>query len=153
ATRPTTSPAIVAASEKPLLQDPDGNWYFDGKTALKVISKTGKVTIWPLPGAAAGDADPWLVRTQEGLLFLFNQPGRLLRIRARPDASAPFELEATFSRNIPNEAPTRIWLDPAGRIAIAYGGNQLAILFPLGFILPATDRIIPAGEQGMAGDE
>jgi len=76
-----------------------------------------------------------------------------LRIRATPNAAEPFELEATFSRNIPNEPPTRMWLDPAGRIAIAYGGNQLAILFPLGFIPPATDRIIPANEQGMAGED
>jgi len=153
ATRPATAPAIVARGEKPLLQDPEGNWYFDGKTALKVVSKTGKVTLWPLPGAAAGDADPWLVRTETGQLFLFNQPGRLLRIRATPNAAEPFELEATFSHNIPNEPPTRMWLDPGGRIVIAYGGNQLAILFPLGFIPPATDRIIPAGEQGMAGEE
>lgn len=153
AMRPTTSPAFVAAGEKPLLHDSDGNWYFDGKTSLKVISKTGKVTIWPLPGAAAGEADPWLIRTAEGLLFLFNQPGRLLRIRPMPNAPEPFELEATFSRNIPNQPPTRMWLDPAGRIVIAYGGNELAILFPLGFIPPATDRIIPAGEQGVAGEE
>ncbi len=152
-THPTTSPALIAPGEKPLLRDADGDWYFDGKTSLKVISKTGKVTIWPLPGTAVGEADPWLVRTSEGLLFLFNQPGRLVRIRPTPNASEPFALDATFSRNIPNEPPTRMWLDPDGRIIIAFGGNQLAILFPLGFIPPATDRIIPAGEQGMAGED
>ncbi|HEV8604926.1 MAG TPA: hypothetical protein VGQ99_06150 [Tepidisphaeraceae bacterium] len=153
---PTTHPApntLIAPNEKPLLHDPDGNWYFDGKTSLKVISKTGHITIWPLPGPAAGDAEPWIIRTPDGLLFLFNQPGRLLRIRPTPDAHQPFDLEATFSRKIPNDPPTRIWLDPAGRIIIAFAGNQLAILFPHGFIPPATDRIIPAGEQGMAGDD
>jgi len=152
-THPTTAPALVAAVEKPLLHDSDGNWYFDGKTSLKVISKTGKVTIWPLPGAAAGDAEPWLVCTHEGLLFLFNQAGRILRIRPTADRAEPFDLEATFSRNIPNERPTRIWLDPAGRIVIAYSGNQLAILFPLGFIPPATDRIIPGGEHIVVSED
>jgi hypothetical protein len=153
ATNPTTSPAPIAPGEKPLLHDADGNWYFDGKTALKVISKTGKVTIWPLPGTAVGESAPWLVRTPQGLLFLFNQPGRLLRIRPTLKEAEPFSLDATFARNIPNERPTRMWVDPDGRIIIAYGGNQLAILFPLGFIPPATDRIIPAGEQDMAGEE
>ena len=146
---------MVSPGEKSLLRDADGNWYFDGKTSLKVISKTGKLTTWPLPGAAAaaGEAEPWLVRTNEGLLFLFNQPGRLLRIRPTPGGPQPFELEATFSRNIPNRPPTRMWLDPEGRIIIAYSGNELAILFPLGFVPPATDRIIPAGELGMANEE
>jgi hypothetical protein len=152
-TRAATSPAMIAAGEKPLMRDAEGNWYFDGKTSLKVVSKAGKVTTWPLPGAAAGDGEPWLVRTQEGLLFLFNQPGRLLRIRPTPKSAEPFELDATFSRNIPNEPPTRMWLDPGDRLIIAFGGNHLAICFPLGFIPPATDRIIPAGEQDVAGEE
>src|SRR5258706_4842690 len=60
--RPATSPTLVGAGEKPLLRDPDGNWYFDGKTSLKVISKTGKVTIWPLPATPVGESDPWLAR-------------------------------------------------------------------------------------------
>jgi len=152
-THPTSAPVLVAPGEKPLLHDADGNWYFDGKSVLKVISKTGKVMVWPLPGAAVGEAKPWLVRTTGGLLFLFNQPGRILRIRPTPDGAEPFELEATFSRYIPNEPPTRMWLDPEGRIVIAYGGSQMAILFPLGFIPPATDQIIPAGDEGMADEE
>src|SRR5258706_4320871 len=150
-THPATSPTLIAPGEKPLLRDADGCFYFDGKTSLKIISKTGKVTIWPLPGPAVGDAEPWLVRTPQGLLFLFNQPGRVLRIRPTPNASQPFALDATFSRNIPNERPTRMWLDPDGRIIMAYGGNQLAIFFPLGVIFPASDLVIPAGGEGMAG--
>jgi len=155
-TQPVSRPsahAIIAPGEKPLLRDADGNWYFDGKTSLKVIAKDGREIVWPLPAVASGNADPWLVRTPEGLLFLFNQPGRILRIRPTSNGSEPFELEATFSRRIPNEVPTRMWLDPSGRIVIAFSGNQLAVLFPQGYIPPATDRIIPAGEQGVAGDE
>src|SRR5258706_16155099 len=150
-THPATSPTPVPPGEKPLLRDADGNFYFDGKTSLKIISKTGKITTWPLPGPAVGDAEPWLVRTPQGLLFLFNQPGRVLRIRPTPNASHPFALDATFSRNIPNERPTRMWLDPDGRIIMAYGGEPLAILFSLGFISPATDLFFPVGEEGVAG--
>ena len=60
----------------------------------------------------------------------------------------PFVLEATFTRNIPNvdNANTwidRIWLDPAGRLIIAYNNNVLAILFPTGRVPPEIRQMMP----------
>jgi hypothetical protein len=52
-------------------------------------------------------------------------------------------LEATFTRNIPSaDAVTRVWLDPAGRMIMAYG-NKLAIMFPQGYIPPDIMNLLP----------
>jgi hypothetical protein len=81
------------------------------------------------------------------LLFLFNQSGRLLRIRPTPataeDESEPFKLEATFTDNIPNtDTPTRVWLDPAGRIDFVTDESTLTITFPAGHIPKEISRMM-----------
>jgi hypothetical protein len=120
----------------PLRVTADGTRYFDGRTSLVMIEKSGRETRWPLPPSAIGIMDPpTLIRTGDGKLFLFNQPGRVLRIAPTPDGPEPFKIEATFTKDIPNsDRPARIWLDPLGRIDIAYNANCLAILFPSGHI-------------------
>lgn len=158
---PTTEPAVADDSAKrlgaPLLVTADGTRYFGGVTDLHVISPDGTETIWTLPDIANGNppdaasgndsqatAPPpdavaknphvTLIRTADGTLFLFNQPGRVLRIKPTPAAAEPFTIDATFTRNIPSvDAPTRIWLDPAERIIIA-ADKTLAICFPAGYI-------------------
>jgi hypothetical protein len=136
-TRPATSPTTANADrtgEIPLLIAPDGTRYFDGLTELRVIQLDGKQIDWPLPAVANGTGKVHLVQTSDGKLFLFNQPGRVLRIATTPDGPEPFKLEATFTHNIPYAAnPTRIWVDPAGRI-IMDADNRLALLFASGFI-------------------
>jgi hypothetical protein len=87
---------------------------------------------------------PWLVMDHDGRLFLFNEPGRLLRIRPTPGAVEPFKVESTFAHRIPNGEPSRLWVDPAGRIIIAHDGNQLAICFPAGTIPAAIADKMPA---------
>ena len=152
ATTAATSPATTTTSpaEEPgplLLVDADGNRYYDGRNALVVVNKDGRRTTWTLPPTATGggSGQVFLVRTNDGLLFLFNQPGRVLRIRPTPDGAEPFELEATFTRNVPSADPiTRVWLDPAGRIIMAYG-TKLAIMFPQGYIPPAIAKLLPPG--------
>jgi hypothetical protein len=137
ATTTSTSPASVAdGGALPLLVDPDGNRYHDGRETLRVVTPSGNETVWPLPAEAVGQAPPTLLRAGNGLLFLFNQPGRVLRIRRTPDEPEPFTVEATFTRGIPNIAkPRRIWLDPAGRMVIA-ASDRIVLLFPHGFIPP-----------------
>jgi hypothetical protein len=133
---PTTSSATqpAAPSEPLLLVTSDGTQYFGGLTGLTTIDRSARRTAWPLPASANGTGPATLIATQDGKLFLFNQPGRVLRLSRTPGAAQPFKLEATFTHNIPNTAhPTRIWLDPAGRIDIAYG-TRLAILFPNGYL-------------------
>jgi hypothetical protein len=101
-------------------------------------------------------AKPVLLRTRDGLLFLFNEPGRILRIRPNVDPETgeyregepPFELEATFTQKAPTDPnPLRIWLDPADRICIAHEQNHITIFFPLGRIPPAISSIMPVEEN------
>lgn len=146
-TRATTT-ATTREIEKPLLHDAEGSWYFDGKTKLKVIRRDGSQVVWPLPAVANGEGEVRLVQAKDGVLYLFNQPGRVLRIKATPGGPEAFKLEATFTRKIPNVSnPTRIWLDPFNRIVIAYEGNRLAILFPEGFIPQGTQGMMLVGEE------
>lgn len=145
----TTAPSTASAEDlgPALLVDPQGNCYFDGKTRVVMIPRRGRRTELPLPAAATGTASKvFLVRTPDGLLFLYNQPGRILRIRPTPDEPEPFVLEATFTRNIPSvDEVTRLWVDPAGRIIMAYG-NKLAIMFPAGYIPTEIARKMPKGQ-------
>ncbi|HTL28941.1 MAG TPA: hypothetical protein VL282_06970 [Tepidisphaeraceae bacterium] len=138
----TTAPATTQATP-PLLVDKNGNQYFDGIVNLRVLQKDGKEITWPLPNAAAGEGKPTLIAAGDERLFLFNAPGRVLRLHRTPASTQPFELEATFTRNIPSsENINRIWLDPAGRIIIAYDGTNLAILFPAGRIPPEISKLM-----------
>jgi hypothetical protein len=147
-TRATTTAATTREVEKPLLRDAEGSWYFDGKTKLKVIRRDGSQVVWPLPAVANGEGEARLIQAKDGVLYLFNQPGRVLRIKATPGGPEAFKLEATFTRKIPNVSnPTRIWLDPFGRIVMAYEGNRLAILFPEGFIPQGTQGMMLVGEE------
>ncbi len=138
--RPVLGEAATDSTETLLLTTPDGTRYFDGTTELRWIDAKGDRGSWTLPPIDTGKAPVHLVRAPDGRLFLFNQPGRVIRLRRTPAAPDPFTVEATFTRNIPNvETPTRIWLDPAGRIIIAYE-KRLAILFPEGY-LPRAIRM------------
>lgn len=166
ATRPASGPATQAADEladflteadlqRPLLRDTDGNTYFDGRESLKIVRKDGTFDRLPLTGVQRGGDDyaPALIRTRNGRFFLFNQPGRVLRLRATPDEAAPFAVEATFAHRIPNVPPTRIWLDPFNRIIIAHGDNALALLFPDGYIPTETLALIPPGDLDEAEEK
>src|SRR5262249_38698106 len=131
-----TRPATTQSSEPPILTDSTGGQYFGGQTSLVYRAPDGRVIDWPLSANAVGAGEVHLIET-DGHLFLFNEPGRVLRLKRtdRPGAAEPFVLEATFTRNVPNvDHPSRVWLDPAGRIVIAYEGNKLTLLFPTGHI-------------------
>jgi hypothetical protein len=141
-----TAPADAPDQGHPILTTPEGTRYFDGLTRIKVTQPGHGPIDWPLPPAANGTGPVSLVVTKSGKLFLFNQPGRVLRIAPTPGASEPFRLEATFTHNIPSiTKPTRVWLDPAGRIDIAWE-NRLAILFPEGYIPRAiSEKMLDQG--------
>jgi hypothetical protein len=149
ATVPTNASATVPApvNTPQILIDADGNRYFDGQTALTILTHAGKRFDWPLPDACAGSADqiPWLVSDGQGHLFLFNSTARIARIRATPGAAEPFVLEAVFSAHVPDfQDIRRIWCDPAGRIAVAYEGSHIALIFPSGQVPPEIeDKILP----------
>ena len=150
-TKPATKPAVATTQEggdattqsvadqepKPILIDRDGTRYYDGLNTLRIVDPKGNERIWPLPPIAVGEGPATLIHAREGHYFLFNQHGRVLRLRATPEEAEPFRIDATFTKHIPTvDHPTRIWLDPADRIIMAWG-SQLAILFPRGYIPPA----------------
>ena len=155
ATRPatttsTTASATMASTTAPaddviLLRTADGTRYADGRSAIVTVTPTGRRTRWPLPPEAAGDADtvPVLMRTDDGLLFLYNAPGRLLRLRPATDGT--FAVEATFTKGIPDEDVARVWLDPAGRIDFAVAGDRpaLTVTFPAGRVPKAIADMMP----------
>jgi hypothetical protein len=134
----------------PLLTDKDGRTYYEGREILIVQDARGRIAKWPLPPSAVGKSERvWLIRTDEGLLFLFNQPGRVVRIKPTPEGAEPYTVEAVFTNRIPNTDLTkvgRIWLDPSGRIVIAYEKNKLAILFPSGRVPKDLALMIVAKE-------
>jgi hypothetical protein len=154
---PATNAATIATtneSDPPIFIDKDGTRYCDGRETLRVRKPDGSTITWPLPDQAVGSGDVWLLRAGHDRLFLFNEPGRVLRIKPTPEGPEPFELEATFTRRIPSvDHYQRVWLDPAGRIVIAHEGDTLSILFPTGTIPPAIARKIPAAELRDAEDD
>jgi hypothetical protein len=141
----TESPAPPPKS--PILTALDGTRYFDGLRTLHAITKDGKHTVWPLPVFAHGSGVARMVQAKDGRLFLFNMSGRVLRIRPTPGEAEPFELEAAFTHRIPNSDDIRrIWLDPSGRLIVAYDGDKLAIMFPEGRVPNELATLIPSHE-------
>jgi hypothetical protein len=139
ATRTTAPTTEASPDDKDFLLAADGASYYGGRDALTVTRRDGESITWPLPpkAVAAGAAEPLLFRTPDGLLFLVNAPGRVVRLRPTPDAPEPFELDGVFTRTVPSDpSPLRVWLDPANRLCYA-AGNRVTVLFTQGRIPPA----------------
>lgn len=149
-TRPATKPA-TSSTQPMLLMTDDGTCYFDGVEELHVYRPGGKEIRWPLPGLIVGEGEASLMQGLDGMLYLVNYPGRVIRLRPTPDARQPFLHDATFTRKIPNVPhPTRVWMDPAGRIVIAYEGSKLAVMFPGGRIPQLIREMMPPEEEDTA---
>jgi hypothetical protein len=144
---PSATQSSASTRDGPVLwTDAQGSRYFDGQTTLTVVSPTGRRHVWPLPADCLSTSlqSPWLVGDHEGHLYLFNNPGSIIRLRPTPTAAQPFGVEAIFNKNIPPfQDIRRVWLDPAGRIAVAYEQSHLAIIFPGGQVPPElNDKIL-----------
>jgi hypothetical protein len=138
---PATQPADTL-----LLTDADGAKWFDGQSHLR-FERGGRRVDFELPPEAIGESKATLIRAADRL-FLFNAPGRVLRLKETPAAEQPLTLEAVFTTDIPlADEPARIWLDPAGRIVMAHSENKLAIMFPEGRVPPAIAKMMPAKEE------
>ncbi len=153
ATAPATSPATSVSLGPPILVEKDGTRFYDGRQMLRMVARDGRQLDWPLPAETVGEGEVHLLRAGEDRLFLFNAPGRVARLACTPGIAEPFKLEAVFTRRIPNvDHFNRVWLDPAGRLIIAYGGDTLAICFPAGRIPSDIARKMTAQELEEAED-
>jgi hypothetical protein len=131
----TTPSATTRESGPVLLVDTDGTRYYDGKMTLTTVDVHGRRRVWALPDRCAGSADEpaFLAPDHQGHFFLFNSTGRIARLRATPGEAEPFVLEALFSDHVPDLIDIkRVWLDPAGRIDVAYQDSHLLVIFPNG---------------------
>ncbi len=142
---PTTSPTTHPSTQPvdpPLFTDKSGARFYGGADHLRIITKSGEDQNFPLPPTAVGSAeDAVLLGTPDGSLFLFNQPGRIVRLRLDEKADA-LEVQGIFTDGVPNADVEQIWLDPAGRIAVAHAENRLTLLFPAGRVPPALRTLM-----------
>lgn len=150
-----TTSAAATQAEPAILRDADGTKYFGGKDSIRIVRPDGSEITWPLPPQAIGTSETvWLLRAGEDRLFLFNAPGRILRLRPTPHSPSPFELEATFTRRIPSsDNVLRAWVDPAGRMNMIVDADHLLIMFPAGHIPREIAEMMPAEELRAAESE
>jgi len=132
-TNPTTMPPL-------LLTEPDNTQWFDGTTELVVRHPDQSISHIALPTGASGSAPVTLIRAV-GHLFLFNEPGRVVRLTDNA-AHTEITVDGSFTKGLPPD-PTRIWKDPSNRIVIASHENHLTILFPEGHIPTALVPLVP----------
>ncbi len=151
ATAPSTTRAATAPTSRdgsaPILTFSDGTKLYGGQTALRRVEPGGRSLEWALPANAQGSVKAWLVGDKDGRFFLFNEPGRVVRLRFTDDPAEPLAVVAVFAHKIPNSEPKRMWIDPANRLVFAYDDDKLAICFPAGVIPQAIAEKMPAGDR------
>ena len=146
----TTQPA----EEGLLATGPDGATYFGGITEVRVRATDGRERTWPLPPEATGSGVARGVVDAEGRLFLFNRPGRVVRLDPPKDASGePFEVAGVFDKpQLPSATPRRVWIDPAGRLCALYFDDAVAVMWPGGRVPGAMREKMPVDPtEGVPG--
>ena len=137
-----------------LATGPDGETYLGGITELRVRAKDGTETTWPLPPEAAGSGVARAVVDAKGRLFLFNRPGRVVRIERAKEADEPFQVVGVFDKSqLPSATPRRVWMDPAGRLCALYFDDSVAVMWPDGRVPPAMREKMPveSGDDAAGG--
>lgn len=130
---------------------PDGTLISGGRTELVFRRPGVEDFTLPLPtGQQATVPTALAAAIGDGPLFLFNSPGRIIRIGRKPGARE-WQLEGTFDKGMPRiVTPTRLWADPAGRLCLAWDTNSLAIMFANGRIPPAIADLMPQDQVKIA---
>ncbi len=85
-----------------------------------------------------------LVQVDEELAFLFNAPGRVVRLERRGEA---WRVTEVFDEELPKAMPRIVWVDPLGRLCAGYFGDTVAVMWPNGQVPPAMRRLMP-GRRG-----
>ncbi len=146
-----TNSAPATTSADLLATLPDGTLISGGRTEL-VFRRPG-LAEFTLPLTAGQQATvPVTVAAAigNGPLFLFNSPGRIIRIGRKPGARE-WQIEGIFDKGMPRMVtPTRLWADPAGRLCLTWDTNSLAIMFPSGRIPAAIVDLMPQDQMKTA---
>ena len=156
---------------------PDGSEYRGGITELRVKRPDGSEVVWPLPPEVAGFAAtpppkkgvrpiidaagkldlPELsakaVIDAKGRVFLFNRPGRVVRIDpTREGAAEPFEVAGVFEpSSMPTAAPRRAWIDPSGRLCALFFDDTVTVMWPEGRVPPSIREKMPVEDRYQRG--
>ena len=135
-----------AEDGKPFAVAADGTTYGGGVRELRVRRPDGTEQTWPLPPEAAGSGPARGVVDDQGRLFVFNRPGRVVRIEPADAGSAePFKVVATFDDpQIPAATPRRVWIDPAGRICALFFNDSVVVMWPDGHVPASIREKIPS---------
>jgi hypothetical protein len=128
-----------------LLIGADGTQYGDGRESITITPAGGKPRIVALPADCTDSEDirPWLVRSDDGHFFLFNASDQIVRLRTDSNTGLP-TIDAIFRKSLPMiRNIQRVWIDPAGRIDVAYDQTHLVVIFPTGQIPAAiSDQVL-----------
>ena len=127
---------------------PDGRSYYDGMDELRIAIPGEGQIVWPLPAEAKGVGERNSVKLavdDKGRLFLFNRPGRVVRIEpTEPGSPQPYEVIGVFDEQIPGAVPRRVWIDPVGRVCAAYFGDTIVVMWPDGQVPAPIRQMMPA---------
>jgi hypothetical protein len=114
----------------------------DGRSLL-LPDASGVARPYPLPAELpSAAAAPFVVLADQRTVLMASEPGKIHRLRVEGDT---LRLLATHTRHIPLDAlPTAMWLDPAGRLVLAYPPDRLVIAFPDGRVPRSMQNLMPA---------
>ena len=108
---------------------PTGGATVDGQT----LTAKGRLIDLP-PGLR--DASVRVAMDGEGQTWVLGGSGDVLRVGADGEAEL-------FEDLLPAKAPRLAWVDPAGRLCVAYGDDAVAVIWTSGIVPPSIRRIMP----------
>jgi hypothetical protein len=87
-----------------------------------------------------------LIAGPDGLVYLFPGDGSVVRVD--PAGDQPTK---RFEELLPEDAVRHAWVDPVGRICVAFDEARIAILWPDGIVPPEIRRLMPVQRRGGGG--
>ena len=135
--------------DKPFAVAADGTEYRGGVREIRIKRPGGAETTWPLPPQAAGSGVARGVVDAKGRLFLFNRPGRVVRIEpTQPGAAEPLRVVASFEDpQIPAATPRHVWIDPAGRLCALFFNDSVVVMWPDGRVPSSIRDKMPSQQR------
>jgi hypothetical protein len=128
ATRPTSGPSVALA----------------GETITVEVDGSPKAFALP-PELLPVEQPAHVTSTQDGRIWAVVKAGAIDRLRVDGDRLV---VEGSFTRNVPADAlPAAVWVDPQGRLILAYPPGRLLVAFPTGRVPRAMANMMPARDD------